>query len=135
MKLSIYLIYIWLAYLHDHTSSILCYKSAFFFKSTQQFKNMSVLPYVNLVQVFSILKHIFIIQSLIDASNFLHWNKYQKAQLCTCFPLNKKVPLIYNLKYSCWIMLYIYLYLLCGEGNGTPLQYSCLENPMDGGAW
>ena len=24
---------------------------------------------------------------------------------------------------------------LCGEGDGTPLQYSCLENPMDGGAW
>ena len=22
-----------------------------------------------------------------------------------------------------------------GEGNGTALQYSCLENPMDGGAW
>ena len=22
-----------------------------------------------------------------------------------------------------------------GEGNDTPLQYSCLENPMDGGAW
>ena len=22
-----------------------------------------------------------------------------------------------------------------GEGNGTPLQYSLLENPMDGGAW
>ena len=22
-----------------------------------------------------------------------------------------------------------------GEGNGTPLQYSGLENPMDGGAW
>ena len=22
-----------------------------------------------------------------------------------------------------------------GEGNGTPLWYSCLENPMDGGAW
>ena len=30
-------------------------------------------------------------------------------------------------------------YAICrlpaGEGNGTPLQYSCLENPMDGGAW
>ena len=25
--------------------------------------------------------------------------------------------------------------LLSREGNGTPLQYSCLENPMDGGAW
>ena len=22
-----------------------------------------------------------------------------------------------------------------GEGNGTPLQYFCLENPMDAGAW
>ena len=25
--------------------------------------------------------------------------------------------------------------LQAGEGDGTPLQYSCLENPMDGGAW
>ena len=25
--------------------------------------------------------------------------------------------------------------VILGEGNGTPLQYSCLENPMDGGAW
>ena len=23
----------------------------------------------------------------------------------------------------------------CREGNGNPLQYSCLENPVDGGAW
>ena len=34
----------------------------------------------------------------------------------------------------------IYLFIGCakssfGEGNGTPLQYSCLENPMNGGAW
>ena len=28
-----------------------------------------------------------------------------------------------------------YLLSTLGEGNGTPLQYSCLENPMDGGAW
>ena len=27
------------------------------------------------------------------------------------------------------------LEITTGEGNGTPLQYSCLENPMDGGAW
>ena len=26
-------------------------------------------------------------------------------------------------------------YFISGEGNGTPLQYSCQENPMDGGAW
>ena len=28
-----------------------------------------------------------------------------------------------------------FLYMQCGEGNGNPLQYSCLKNPMDGGAW
>ena len=27
------------------------------------------------------------------------------------------------------------LYGSSGEGSGTPLQYSCQENPMDGGAW
>ena len=26
-------------------------------------------------------------------------------------------------------------FILWGSGNGNPLQYSCLENPMDGGAW
>jgi len=30
---------------------------------------------------------------------------------------------------------YISLARISGEGNGTPLQYSCLENPTDGGAW
>ena len=30
---------------------------------------------------------------------------------------------------------YIQFTLNDREGNGTPLQYSCLENPMDGGAW
>ena len=25
--------------------------------------------------------------------------------------------------------------MVCRDGDGTPLQYSCLENPMDGGAW
>ena len=36
----------------------------------------------------------------------------------------------------------IWKFLVCimlkpstGEGNGTPLQYFCMENPMDGGAW
>ena len=40
----------------------------------------------------------------------------------------------------CMSVMYVYMYLcmLCmfvREGNGTPLQCSCLENPMDGGAW
>ena len=33
------------------------------------------------------------------------------------------------------LQFYIGLNYQLGEGNGTPLQYSCLENPMDGGAW
>ena len=33
------------------------------------------------------------------------------------------------------IYIYIHLWLIHGEGNGNPLQYSCLENPRDGGAW
>ena len=33
------------------------------------------------------------------------------------------------------IFIYFCFKVLLGEGNGTPLQYSCLENPMDGGAW
>ena len=47
-----------------------------------------------------------------------------------------------------WWSCHVFFLILCdfeafnslytaftGEGNGTPLQYSCLENPMDGGAW
>ena len=30
---------------------------------------------------------------------------------------------------------FTYMQTLENKGNGTPLQYSCLENPMDGGAW
>ena len=29
----------------------------------------------------------------------------------------------------------LFLGMCVGEGSGTPLQYSCMENPMDGGAW
>ena len=32
-------------------------------------------------------------------------------------------------------LLYVGMIRIYREGNGTPLQYSCLENPMDGGAW
>jgi len=43
-------------------------------------------------------------------------------------------------KQGIWIHLFLdFVCLLVnewvGEGNGTPLQYSCLENPMDRGAW
>ena len=34
-----------------------------------------------------------------------------------------------------WMSISRIIKTIVGEGNGTPLQYSCLENPMDGGAW
>ena len=34
-----------------------------------------------------------------------------------------------------FVLSYSNLWYHNGEGDGTPLQYSCLENPMDGGAW
>ena len=39
-----------------------------------------------------------------------------------------------------WVVCFFFFILSCtsglyGEGNATPLHYSCLENPMDGGAW
>ena len=38
--------------------------------------------------------------------------------------------------YSICASLILFLHnIIFGEGDGTPLQYSCLENPMDGGAW
>ena len=36
---------------------------------------------------------------------------------------------------SALMLIILFLLLAFGEGNGTPLQCSCLENPMDGGAW
>ena len=38
--------------------------------------------------------------------------------------------------YNSWMKFKLNTFhLLDGEGNGSPLQYSCLENPVDRGAW
>ena len=46
----------------------------------------------------------------------------------------KKIPDLILMTPSV-IMISGVLWLSFGEGNGTPLQYSCLENPVDRGAW
>ena len=40
-----------------------------------------------------------------------------------------------QLLYFMWVKTMAWSHIPFGEGNGNPLQYSCLENPMDGGAW
>ena len=40
-----------------------------------------------------------------------------------------------SIKFWCRYRIWRHLQPVTGEGNGNPLQYSCLENPMDRGAW
>ena len=44
--------------------------------------------------------------------------------------------LIYNIIHTIYVSIFYETYSdMTGEGNGNPLQCSCLENPRDGGAW
>ena len=54
---------------------------------------------------------------------FFYLQKFSFAKHCS-FPYCKLIDIGIT-----WLKWH------CGEGHGTPLQYSCLENPMDGGAW
>ena len=51
----------------------------------------------------------------------------QQTNTCYKTLLPSKVFSRYN--------IFVFSKILCREGNGTPLQYSCLENPIDEGAW
>ena len=69
------------------------------------------------------------------------WEPHRNACLGS-FPSNKRASVILtvdSLKSTYLAVLGLPLYSeLCfqsGEGNGTAVQYSCLENPRDGGAW
>ena len=71
--------------------------------------------------------------------------QYQCQEVWCCFCINsvtacsssrpwwlrwQRICLQYRrLKFDCWVRK------IPGEGSGYPLQYSCLENPMDRGAW
>ena len=46
-----------------------------------------------------------------------------------------EVTRIWNQSACCFVMFWSLICTIIGEGNGTPLQHSCLENPMDGEAW
>ena len=70
------------------------------------------------------------------SNNHIFHNKFYPKYLVGSTP-------IFSTVYYIQMTLYIDFYIkkvytvscLKGEGNGTPLQYSCLENPMDRGAW
>ena len=62
-------------------------------------------------------------------SSTLAWEIHGQRSLVGCSPWGRQESdsnerLHFDFSLSC-----------IGEGNGNPLQYSCLENPRDGGAW
>ena len=67
-------------------------------------------------------------------------NKSNVCNIQLHYPKDIQYPLITQ-KTMCKILSIVLLKIITihtrslGGGNGTPLQYSCLENPMDGGAW
>ena len=71
------------------------------------------------------------------AHRCMAWNKFPSHSQSLCLHLSRKLP---NLHRSSCRLQGCMSFLWCGcssnfgEANGTPLQYSCLGNPMDGGA-
>ena len=52
---------------------------------------------------------------------------------CRLSQVFSRLPVLFSRSFLITYLIYGSVYV--GEGNSTPLQYSCLENPMDGGAW
>ena len=62
-------------------------------------------------------------------SSTLAWKIHGQRSLVDCSPRGRE-------EWDTTERLHFHFLLSCiGEGNGNPLQCSCLENPRDGGAW
>ena len=62
-----------------------------------------------------------------DSLRLVNGERIEKCALNCCFQTITKQ--------DSFIIFSYLLSIKVGEGNGTPLQYSCLENPVDRGAW
>ena len=67
-------------------------------------------------------------------SSILAWEISWKEEL-VCYSSRRCKELNTTEHARIHLLFYYNVCLFIGEGNGTPLQYFCLENPMDGGAW
>ena len=52
--------------------------------------------------------------------------------ICHVYIFGKVYVKVFGLFFKDLVVLFLLLHF---KGNGNPLQYSCLENPMDRGAW
>ena len=86
-------------------------------------------------------KFLFIIYSnimilfLYDQSFYAQYRKFTPILRLYryCFILSSQK--FHYLPFTFTFIVCLWVAVKFGEGNGNPLQYSCLENPMDGGAW
>ena len=67
-------------------------------------------------------------------------NTYAKVKTSLCFHIWNLLIVEFWMRSSKWtfknhLSIWATLSIIGGEGNGNPFQYSCLDNPMDGGAW
>ena len=75
----------------------------------------------------------------LEVQSLNHWIATE-VPISFCFWCGLFVVVVVGKIMSLLFILILFIYFckliyLFGEGNGDPLQYSCLENPMDGGAW
>ena len=63
---------------------------------------------------------------------YCQFSSVTQSRPTLCNPMNHSTP---GLPVHHHLPEFTQTHVHRGEGNGTPLQYSCLENPMDGGAW
>ena len=64
-----------------------------------------------------------------------HFGNPELYAFQNCLLINLCIHFLAIYTHGPYNIFLMYLQGKMGEGNGTPLQYSCLENPMDGEAW
>ena len=94
------------------------------------------IDWFDLLAVQGILKHL--LQHHSSKASVLQHSAFFMVQLSHLYPTTgKTITLTLRTFVSKVVSLLLNMLsrFVIGEGNGTPLQYSCLENPMDGEAW
>ena len=139
--------YLWFYKLSSHcyclVSAILTQRKKLW-KNTKKCLLLCFRAYANIMTGYKSLSmeraelKVCILESLADRGNRRHWQMSSQRHSLQHFCNGKCWKSYDKVLYSALTLLIVlvkYYIVSNGEGNGTPLQYSCLENPMDRGAW
>ena len=76
------------------------------------------------------------VSSKTEVSSWLEFQRLKSTSKRKAYPTIAWSRYICAQTHATYIKAHLQVCVLtCREGNGTPFQYSCLENPMDGGVW